>query len=364
MPHRPLIIDTTRSPRGHGNVLGALHAVQPVDLLAQQLRALAAHTDIDTAQVADVLIGCARQSGEQGCNIGQRAVLAAGWSERAVGVTLNHGCASSLSALHLAAHQALAHDSLVVGGGVEMASRVALDADPASLAVAADAVAATDGFTPAQCEAYALASQQRASHARAQGYFRSIHPALGADGQVVLAQDETPLAELAALAELPLTLGHAHHHAAIPADGASAVLLASPVAAARLGLHARGRILAMADAPSDPIGTQSGAQTGAVAATQRVLARADLAVSDIDVFEVHESFAALLLHYMKHLHVPHDKLNVNGSTLALGHAAGATGSTLVGMALDELERRGARRAVVAVGTTTGRGVAMVIERAH
>lgn len=359
MPHRPLIIDVTRSPRGHGNVQGALHVVRPLDLLAQQLRALATQTGMDTAHVSDVLIGCVTQNGEQGSNIGKRAVLAAGWSDRVVGITLNHDCASSLTAVQFAALQALAHDSLAVGGGVESVSRVPQDLDPAFLARADHAVATHSGFTQAQCEAYALASQQRACHAQAQGYFRSIHPALGADGQLGLAQDETPLAELAGL---PVHAGSAHHagHAAIPADGASAVLLASPVAAARLGLHARGRILSMADASCNPAGTL----TGAIAATQQALTLAGLAVTDMDLFEVHESFAGLMLDYMKHLRVPHDKLNVNGGTIALGHAMGATGSTLVGMALDELERRGARRAVVAIGTATGMGVAMVIERAH
>jgi len=245
-------------------------------------------------------------------------------------------------------------------------------------------IATLHGFSRAQCDDYALASQERACHARAQGHFVSLTPALSEDGQVLLAQDETPRdnTTLDSLTRMPsafATLGaesgldamlcaryqlqniqHVHHAGNSPAmaDGASAVLVASPQAAARLGLQARGRILAVADAGVNHVL----ALTGAVDATRKALARAGLSVADIDLFEVNESFAALMLHYMQQLGVPHARLNTNGGTIALGHAMGATGGNLVGMAMDELERRHARYAVIAICGAAGVAVAMVIER--
>lgn len=394
-----LIVDAVRSPRGRGNDKGALKPVRPVELLAQQLQALARNNRFDPAQVTDTIVGCVSQRGDQGTNIARLSVLQAGWSDAVCGVSINRYCASGLTAVHFAAQQALAHDGLAVGGGVEMMSRVPMGSDQGPLShdatlqkqlglvpigLAADVVASTEGFTREQCDAYALASQQRACHARELGHFKSIQKVLGAEGQILLAQDETPRAQtsLAGLASMPAAfapvgardgahaalrtryglarIDHIHHAGNSPAmaDGASAVLLASPQAALRLGLNARGKILSVANAGVDP----TLALTGAVDATQKALARAGLTVSDIDLFEVNESFAALMLHYMKHLCIPHEKLNVNGGAIALGHAMGSTGSTLVGMALDELEHRNARRAVIAICGATGVAVAMVIER--
>lgn len=393
------IIDAVRSPRGRGSDKGALRSVKPVDLLAQQLIALQARTGIDTAQVCDGLFGCVTQTAEQGANIGKLALVRAGWSDGVSGMTLNRYCASGLSAVQFAAAQALANDGLAVAGGVEMMSRVPMASDQGPLThdldfqrqtllvpigIAADAIATIEGFSRAQCDAYALESQQRAVAAREQGRFVSIVPVSGEGGAILLAQDETPrsntsLESLAALtpafAEMGAKYGvdallgqryglaaveHVQHAGNSPAmaDGAAAVLVASAAGAARLGLKPRARILATADASVDHVL----ALTGAADATRKALQRAGLTVDDIDLFEVNESFAALMLHYMKHLDVPHDKLNVNGGAIALGHAMGSTGSTLVGMALDELERRQARRAVVAICGAAGVAVAMVIER--
>jgi len=394
-----LIIDAVRSPRGRGNDKGSLKPLKPVDLLAQQLTALQARGGFDTAEVADAVIGCVTQTGEQGANIAKLALVRAGWSDAVPGVSINRYCASGLSALQFAAQQALANDALALGGGIEMMSRVPMAADRGPLThdldfqrqtglvpigIAADVVATLEGFSRADCDAYALASQQRAVAAREGGRFVSLRPVHADDGRVLLDADETPRPQttaegLAAMAPAFAALGgqsgvdalmaqryglaridHVQHAGNSPAmaDGAAAVLVASPGAAQRLGLRPRGRILATADVSVD----HTLALTGAVDATRKALARASLGVADIDLFEANESFAALMLHYMKHLQVPHDRLNVNGGAIALGHAMGATGSALVGMALDELERRDARRAVIAICGAAGVAVAMVIER--
>lgn len=396
-----LIVDAVRSPRGRGNAKGSLHGVDATRLLAQSLRALVARQQIDTAQVGELVVGCVTQTGEQGSNIGKLAAMEAGWSDAVPALTINRYCASGLSAVLLAAHEALAQDGLAVGGGVEMMSRVPMASDQGPLThdfalqkrltlvpigLAADAVATMEGFDRAACDAYALASQQRAAAALQNGHFRSVVPVRAVDGSdtVALQQDETPratttaetLAGLApAFAEMGAKYGvdallceryglpavdHVHHagNSPAPADGASAVLVASPGAVQRLELRPRGRILGSASVSVD----RTLALTGAVDATHLALRRAGLGVQDIDLFEVNESFAALMLHYRKHLGVEHDRLNVNGGAIALGHAMGSTGSALVGMALDELERRQLRRAVVAICGAAGLAVAVVLER--
>lgn len=397
--NHPLIIEALRSPRGRGNDKGALRQVKPVDLLAQQLTALAKRTGLNTAQVSDTLIGCVTQTAEQGANIAKLSLVRAGWHDSVPGLSINRYCASGLSAVHLAAQQAMDNDSLAVGGGVEMMSRVPMASDQGPLThdfefqqqttlvpigISADTIATKEGFSREQCDAYAVASQQRAVAALEQGRFRSVVPVVDAQGVSLLEQDETPRAQttLESLAELKPAfaamaekygidrlmcqrygldrIDHVQHAGNSPAmaDGASVVLLASPGAVARLGLKPRARILATATVSVD----HTLALTGAVQATQKALTKAGLHIEDIDLFEVNESFASLMLHYMKHLHVPHSKLNVNGGAIALGHAMGSTGSALVGMALDELEARQARRAVISLCGAAGLAVAMVIER--
>ncbi len=394
-----LIIDAVRTARGRGNDKGALRAVKPIELLAQPLRALAKRNALDTAQVTDAFIGCVSQTGDQGANIAKMALVQADWSDQVPGLSINRYCASGLSGVQLAAQAALECDGVALGGGVEMMSRVPMACDQGPLThdfefqkaktlvpigLSADAIATLEGFSRLQCDSYALASQQRAVAARDGGRFTSVLPVTGAQGEVLLAQDETPRAQtsaesLAALAPAFAAMGekygidallcqryglpaidHVQHAGNSPAmaDGASAVLVASAGAAQRLGLQPRARILATASVSVE----RTLALTGAVDATRLALARASLAVKDIDLFEVNESFASLMLHYMKHLQVPHDKLNVNGGAIALGHAMGSTGSALVGMALDELALRGQRRAVIAICGAAGLAVAMVIER--
>ena len=397
--NHPLIIEALRSPRGRGNDKGALRQVKPVDLLAQQLTALSKRTGLNTAQVSDTLIGCVTQTADQGANIAKLSLVRAGWHDSVPGLSINRYCASGLSAVHLAAQQAMDNDSLAVGGGVEMMSRVPMASDQGPLThdfefqqqttlvpigISADTIATQEGFSREQCDAYAVASQQRAISALEQGRFRSVVPVVDAQGMSLLEQDETPRAQttLVSLAGLKPAfaamaekygidrlmcerygldrIDHVQHAGNSPAmaDGASVVLLASPGAAARLGLKPRARILATATVSVD----HTLALTGAVQATQKALTKAGLHIEDIDLFEVNESFASLMLHYMKHLDVPHSKLNVNGGAIALGHAMGSTGSALVGMALDELEARQARLAVISLCGAAGLAVAMVVER--
>ncbi len=397
--NHPLIIEALRSPRGRGNDKGALRQIKPVDLLAQQLTALAKRTGLNTAQVSDTLIGCVTQTADQGANIAKLSLVRAGWHDSVPGLSINRYCASGLSAVHLASQQAMDNDSLAVGGGVEMMSRVPMASDQGPLThdfefqhqttlvpigISADTIATQEGFSREQCDAYAVSSQQRAVAALEQGRFRSVVPVVDAQGVTLLERDETPRAQttmeslaglkpaFAAMAEKYGIdrlmcerygldrIDHVQHAGNSPAtaDGASVVLLASPGAAARLGLKPRARILATATVSVD----HTLALTGAVQATQKALSKAGLHIDDIDLFEVNESFASLMLHYMKHLHVPHSKLNVNGGAIALGHAMGSTGSALVGMALDELEARQARRAVISLCGAAGLAVAMVVER--
>ena len=393
------VIDAVRTPRGRGNDKGSLKVVRPIDLMGQTLKALAARTSLDTSKVADVLIGCVTQTADQGSNLAKLSLIAAGWSDAAPGMTVNRYCASGLSAVNYAALKAEHEDGVAVGGGVEMMSRVPVASDKGPLThdfpfqqqavllpigIAADTVATQYGFSRADCDAYALASQQRAAQAQDEGRYHSLVPVIATDGGPLLSADETPrrattletLAKLpAAFAEMGAKYGidaivckhfglaqvdHVHHAGNSPAmaDGASAVLLASEGAVKRHGFTPRARIVAMADSSID----RTIALTGAVDATRGVLARADLTVADIDLFEVNESFAALMLHYEHQLDVPREKLNVNGGAIALGHAMGSTGSALLGTVLDELERREGRYAVIAICGAAGLATATLIER--
>uniref|UniRef100_UPI003F4914BE acetyl-CoA C-acyltransferase n=1 Tax=Cupriavidus yeoncheonensis TaxID=1462994 RepID=UPI003F4914BE len=394
------IVDAVRSPRGQARAGGALAGVKPVHLLAQMYEAVAARSGVDTGAVEDAMIGCVSQTGEQGSNIGKIAALYAGWSPAMPAATINRFCSSGLSAVGLAALQAAASEGLAVGGGVEMMSRVPMFSDNGawrndpeiaeathfmSPGIGADLVATRHGISREACDAYAVLSQQRAASAREAGRFAaSLVPVRDMAGTVVLAQDETirPGATVEKLATMQPAFAaegeaggdamllrhfpdldavhHVHHAGNSPcmADGAALVLLASRRALQRHGLRARARILAVADACVPFV------QTGAVEATRKVLDRAGLKLSDIDLFEVRDSFAAVTLHYVRTLGIDMARFNVNGSSIALGHPMGATGAMLVGAALDELERIDGRRAVVAIPGAAGVAVAMVIERAQ
>lgn len=401
MSESTYVIDALRTPRGRGNDKGALRALAPVDLLAQLLRGAAARMSLDPASLSDLVIGCVTQTGEQGSGIARLAALRAGWPDAVPALTINRYCASGLSAVALAALRAAAEGGCAMAGGVEMMSRVPMGADTGPLThdpalqralgllpigIAADAVATRQGYTRSQCDDWALASQQRAAAAQDAGRFRSLLPVTDADGRVLLAQDETPrrATTAASLAALPpafaalaaqqgldrlvaerlglTSLQHVHHAGNAPAmaDGASVVLVAGESALRRQGWTPRARILGMAEVGVD----RTLALTGAVDASRLALARAGLSAAQIDLFEINESFAALMLHYCESLGIGAERVNVNGGAIALGHAMGSTGSALVGTLIDELEQRGLRHGLVAVCGAAGLATALVLESCH
>ena len=396
-----LIFDAIRTPRGKGKKDGSLHEVKPVDLLAGTLEALQRRLGFATELVDDVVMGCVSPVGEQGSCIAKTAALKAGWDFRASGVQINRFCASGLEAVNLAAQKvASGFEDLVVAGGVESMSRVPIGADggawsqdpQTSLAtdfvpqgIGADLIATLEGFSRETVDGYALESQRRAGAAQAEGRFdRSVVPVTDALGLPILERDEflKPRTTLEGLASLKLAfdaLGELgfdavalqrypqverieHVHTAGNSsgivDGAAAVLVGNARSGERLGLAPRARVVATALSGADP----TIMLTGPMPATRKALAKAGLAIEDIDLFEVNEAFAAVPLRFMKELGVPHEKVNVNGGAIALGHPLGATGAMLLGTLLDELERRRLRYGLVTLCVGGGMGIATIVER--
>ncbi|MGM1030129.1 MAG: acetyl-CoA C-acetyltransferase [Actinomycetota bacterium] len=392
------ILDALRTPRGRRR--GALAEVHPVRLAGGLLASLEAR-GVAADRIDDVVLGTVSAVGEQGGVLARAAVHAAGLPDTVPGMQVNRYCASGLEALTTAAGRiAAGFDDLIVAGGIESMSRVALgsdggpyasdpsDVEPWSLVpqgVSADAIASLDGFDRDAVDRFALLSQQRTAAAWEQQRFAgSIVPVRSADGTVLLDRDEharpgTTLEALRSLAPAFAAYGEAgfddvvlRHHPELGriehvhtagnssgiVDGAGVVVVGSASAAASLGLEPRARIVAATSIASDP----TLMLTGPVAATQRVLARAGLGLDDIDLFEVNEAFASVVLHWMRETGVDADRTNVNGGAIAMGHPLGATGAILLGTALDELERRGGRRALVTLCVGGGMASAMVIER--
>ena len=396
------IADAVRTPRGKGNDKGSLKGVKPAELLAQTLRALAQRTALDTRRVNDAIFGCVTQTGDQGTSVGTLALPLAGWSDTVSAVTINRYCASGLSATNFAALQALHGDTLALGGGVEMMSRVPMGSDQGPLThdlelqalaqlvpigIAADAIATQRGYTREMLDTYAAASQQRAAAASARGMAPSMVPVTGADGQLLLDRDENIRASTTAQSLATMqpafaqwgakggdagwdaqlcrrygldSVAHVHHAGNSPAmaDAAAAVLVGSRSALRQAGLAARARILGFADCGSD----RMLALTGTVDAARLALARAGLQTKDIDLFEINEGFAAMALHFMDEMQVGHERVNVNGGAIAIGHAMGCTGAALVSVLLDELERRGQRYGCISICGAAGVASAMVVER--
>ena len=396
------IAEALRTPRGKGNDKGSLKSIKPALLLAQTLSALAQRTSLDTRQVSDAIFGCVTQTGEQGSSVGTLALPLAGWSDTVSAVTLNRYCASGLSATHLAALQAVYGDTLAVGGGIEMMSRVPMASDQGPLThdaqvqalahlvpigIAADAIATQRGYTRDMLDAYAAQSQQRAAASAQRGPPRSMIAVTDDAGQILLDRDEnirpaTTAENLAAMqpafalagakggdagwdAQLCRRYGlpaiqHLHHAGNSPAmaDAAAAVLVGSQTALQRNGLKARARILGMADTGSD----RMLALTGTVDAARLALARAQLRTQDIDLFEINEGFATMALHFMDEMQVGVERVNVNGGVIAIGHAMGCTGAAMISVLLDELERRDARYGCISICGAAGVASAMVLER--
>jgi acetyl-CoA C-acetyltransferase len=396
------IADAVRTPRGRGNDQGSLRTIKPAELLAQTLRALAKRTSLDTSLVSDAIFGCVTQTADQGASVGSMALPLADWSDAVSAVTINRYCASGLSATNFAALQALHGDTLALGGGIEMMSRVPMGSDQGPLThdkdlqlqarlvpigIAADAIATQRGYSRTQLDTFAAASQQRAAAASARGQAPSMIAVTDADGTVLLDRDEnvratTTVEKLAALqpafaewgakggekgwdAQLCRKYGldainHVHHAGNSPAmaDAAAAVLVGTASALERACLKARARIVGMADVGSD----RTLALTGTVTAARLAIHRAGLRSQDIDLFEINEGFAAMALHFMEEMGVTPERLNVNGGAIAIGHAMGCTGAALVGVVLDELDRRGARHGCISICGAAGVASAMVIER--
>ena len=396
-----MVFDAVRTPRGKGKRDGSLHSVKPVDLLGGLLNQLQARHDFDTAEVDDVVMGCVSPVGEQGSVLPKTALLKAGWDVRVSGVQINRFCASGLEAVNLAAQKvASGWEDLVIAGGVESMSRVPMGSDggawaqdPATNAatgftpqgIGADLIATMSGWDREAVDQFALTSQHRAAAAQAQGLFdRSVLPVLDDIGMPVLERDEfikprTTLEGLAslkasfaelgkmgfdavALARYPQVERINHVHTAGNSsgivDGAAAVIIGSEAKGKALGLTPRGRIVATALSGADP----TIMLTGPMPAARKVLAKAGLTIDDIDLFEVNEAFAAVPMRFMHELHVPHEKVNVNGGSIALGHPLGATGAMLVGTLLDELERRKLKRGLITLCVGGGMGIATIIER--
>jgi acetyl-CoA C-acetyltransferase len=403
------IIDAVRSPRGRGKAgQGGLADIHPQRVLAQVLQELERRNGLETADVDDVIMGCASGSGDHAMDIARMAVLDAGWSLDAPGVTLNRFCGSGQQAVNFAAMGVLAgHQDLVVAGGVESMSRTSplhvdgFSANNAHLqerfgmvpqGISADLIASLRNFTREECDELALESQRRAGIAIEQGRFdRSIVPIYFDDGRLALDHDEHPrpsttFEDLSALRPSFQALGatptseggptfdelarqsypelfaitHVHHagNSSGVVDGAGAVLVASPEYARSHGMTPRARIVMTAVAGTEPVIML----TAPAPATERVLGKAKMTLDDIDLFEVNEAFASVVLDWLRVTQVDPEKVNVNGGAMALGHPIGATGAMLIGTLLDELERRDLSMGLVTMCTGGGMGTATIIER--
>ncbi len=394
------IYDAVRTPRGKGKQEGSLHEVRPISLITGLLEHLQQTHDLDTSRVNDIVLGCVSPLGDQGADIAKTAAIAAGWDETVCGVQLNRFCASGLEAVNTAAMKVRSGwESLVVAGGVESMSRVPMGSDGGAWAmdpatniktgfmpqgIGADLIATIEGFSREDVDEFAFGSQQKAAHAAQSGYFKSIVPVTDQNGLTILDHDEfirpnttvDGLAKLKPSFQLMGEFGfdsvaeHRYHyvekinHVHTPGnssgivDGSAAVLVGSEQAGKDLNLTPRARIIATALTSTDP----TIMLTGPAPATRKALDLAGLAVSDIDLFEVNEAFASVVMRFQKELNVPMEKINVNGGSIAMGHPLGATGAMLVGTVLDELERRGQRYGLCTLCVGGGMGIATIIER--
>jgi acetyl-CoA C-acetyltransferase len=404
------ILDAVRTPRGRGRAgKGALSGVHPQELLAQALGALAKRGSFRPDDVEDVVVGCVSQVKEQGANLARNTVLTLGWPDTVTGVTLNRFCGSGLQACNFAALGVMSgQQDLVVGGGVESMSRVPMGSDEGMMdglnlelrkrlyqvpqGISADLIATIDGIGREELDRFALASQQRAAGAVTEGRFaKSLVPVVDAAGKVVLDRDEHPrpdttLEGLASLEPAFVKLGKAQagpngetldelalkrypdvkeihhvHHAGNSSgivDGAAAVVFASADYVKRAGSKPRARVRSVATIGSEPVIML----TAPTPVSERALKKAGMTASDIDLWEINEAFAAVVLNTIRRLNIDPARVNVNGGAIALGHPLGATGAMLLGTALDELERTGKATALVTLCIGGGMGIATVIER--
>jgi acetyl-CoA C-acetyltransferase len=395
------IFDHARTPRGRGRPDGSLHEITSVQLAAQVLQALAERNGLDTGLVDDVVLGCAQPVGEQGGNIGRAAVLAAGYEQSVAGQQVHRFCASALEAVNAAAAQVMTGASdAAIGGGVESMSRTVMGADSgawsadpwfayhnyfAPQGIGADMIATLDGFTREDVDDYAVESQRRAALAWQQGRFsKAVVPVRDLIGEVVLDRDEhmRPETTREGLAKLKPsfvglgqmgfdavgiqrypqieTIQHVHHggNSSGIVDGAGAVLVGNKSFGERAGIKPRARVKAFTSIGSEP----TIMLTAPSAVTHKLLKRCGMSLKDIDLFEINEAFAAVVLRYIRALDLDPQKVNVNGGAIAMGHPLGATGAIILGIVLDELERRGLGTALITLCAGNGLGTATIIER--
>ncbi|MEU5844214.1 acetyl-CoA C-acetyltransferase [Rhodococcus sp. NPDC047139] len=403
MTTEAFIYEAIRTPRGRGKKTGSLHSVKPISLVTGLIEELRVRfPDLDENRISDLILGVVGPVGDQGADIARTAVTIANLPVTTGGVQINRFCASGLEAVNMAAQKVRSGwDELVLAGGVESMSRVPMGSDggawmldPATnydsylvpQGISADLIATIEGFTREDVDAYALRSQQLAAAAWSGGYFsKSVVPVKDQNGLTILDHDEhmRPDSTLEGLAKLQPSfagvgemggfdavalqkyhfvekINHVHHggNSSGIVDGAALVLVGSEQAGRDLGLTPRARIVATATSGAD----STIMLTGPTPAAHKVLAAAGLTVDDIDLFEINEAFASVVLKFQKDLNIPDEKLNVNGGAIAMGHPLGATGAMITGTMVDELERRGAKRALVTLCIGGGMGVATIIER--
>jgi acetyl-CoA C-acetyltransferase len=396
------IYDHVRSPRGKGRANGSLHEVTPIELSTQVLESLRDRNELDTSKVDDVVFGCATPVGEQGACISRIAVLNAGYDENVPGKQLNRFCASGLEAVNTAAAQIMAGQSdLAIGGGVECMSRVAMGSDSGAWAadpaiayktyfvpqgISADLIATKYGFSREDIDGYAVESQRRAANAWDNGYFEnSVLPIKDQLGMTLLDKDEhmrpgtsmEDLAGLKAAFEVPGEqagfdavvlqkypeveyINHVHTggNSSGIVDGSAAVLVGHKEIGKSLGLKPRARIKGFSSIGTDP----TIMLTGPAPSAEKVLKRCGMTTDDIDLFELNEAFASVVMLFMRKLDIEHEKINVNGGAIAMGHPLGATGAMILGTVLDELERRDLNTALINLCVGGGMGTATIIER--
>jgi acetyl-CoA C-acetyltransferase len=397
------VYDAIRTPRGRGKNTGSLHGTKPVSLVVGLLDELRKRNPgLDPDKVEDIVLGCVAPIGEQGADIARTAALAAGYELSGPGFQLNRFCGSGLEAVNLAAMKIRSGwEDLVLAGGVESMSKVPMGSDGGPWAqdpetayatsfvpqgISADLIATVEGFSRSDVDTYAVESQTRAGKALADGAFsRSVIPVLDLSGQVILDHDEFPrpsttVEQLGALKPSFAGIGdmggfdavalqkyhwiekinhvHTPGNSSGIVDGAAIVAVGSEAAGKEMGLTPRARIRATAIVGSEP----TIMLTGPAPAARKALGKAGLTASDIDLFEVNEAFASMVLKFMKELDVSHDKVNVNGGAIALGHPLGATGAMILGTVIDELERRDLTLGLVTLCIGGGMGIATVVER--
>ncbi len=396
------IYDHVRTPRGRGKKDGSLHEVPAVRLAAKTLEAVRERNELDTTKVDDIILGCVDPVGEAGSDIARAAVFEAGYDTQAPGMQINRFCASGLDAVNIAAAKIKAGDEdIIIAGGVESMSRVGMGMsggawpmDP-SVAVpsyfmpqgiSADLIATKWGFSRDDVDAYAVESQKRSAASWEDGRFKkSVIPIKDQNGITILDRDEhmrpgTNMQSLASLDASFVMMGemggfdavavqahpdveavnHVHHagNSSGIVDGAAVVLMGSKRAGKKMGIAPRARIRAHTSIGSDP----ALMLTGPIDVTEKLLKRSRMKIEDIDLFELNEAFASVVLRYMQHFEVPHDKMNVCGGAIAMGHPLGATGAMILGTVLDELERRDLNTALVTLCIGAGMGTATIIER--